>query len=168
MFKKLIKLLKLLNSNSKASQIANSFCLGLILGLMPKNNLLWFMIFVFFMFVRIHKACYGIMIIIGALIAPSLDPLFDKIGYAVLTFPPMENVYAKLLDIPLVGFTKFNNSVVCGSLVCGLIAYIPVFLFALGFIYVWRRFVAPVLIKSKAMKAFYKVPLIKKLIALGQ
>lgn len=168
MFKKLIKLLKLLNSNSKASQIANSFCIGLILGLMPKNNLLWFMILVFFMFVRIHKACYGLMIIVGALIAPSLDPLFDKVGYAVLTFGPMENAYAWLLNVPVMGFTKFNNTVVAGSLVCGLIAYIPVFFFAEGFIYVWRRFVAPLLIKSKAMAAFYKVPLVKKLVELGK
>ena len=80
MLKKLIKLLKFLNSNSKASQIANSFCIGMILGLLPKNNLLWYVVLVFFMFVRIHKACYGIMILLGALIAPSLDPFFDKIG----------------------------------------------------------------------------------------
>jgi len=168
MFKKLIKILKLLNSNSKASQIANSFCIGMILGLMPKNNLLWFLILVFFMFVRIHKACYGIMILLGALISPCLDPLFDKVGYAVLTFAPMENAFANLLDVPFVGFTRFNNTVVMGSLVCGLIAYIPVFFLAEGFVYAWRRWIAPVLIKSKVLKAFYKVPLIKKIVELGQ
>lgn len=168
MFKKLIKLLKLLNSNTKASQIANSFCIGLILGLMPKNNLLWYLIFIFFLFIRIHRACYGLMIIIGALVAPALDPLFNKVGYAVLTFAPMENTYAWLLDVPVLGFTKFNNTIVAGSLVCGLIAYVPVFFLAEGFIYLWRKYVAPVLIKSKLVKAFYKVPLVKKLIELGQ
>lgn len=168
MFKKLIKLLKLLNSNSKASQIANSFCIGLILGLMPKNNLLWFMILVFFMFVRIHKACYGIMILVGAILAPGLDPLFDKVGYAILTFSPMENTFANLLDIPFIGFTRFNNTIVMGSLACGLIAYIPVFFLAEGFVYVWRRFVAPAFIKSKVLNAFYKIPLIKKIVELGQ
>lgn len=168
MFKNLVKLLKLLNSNTKASQIANSFCLGLILGLMPKDNLLWYLILVFFMFVRIHKACYGLMIIVGALIAPSLDPLFNKVGYAVLTFAPMENTYAWLLDVPVLGFTKFNNTIVAGSLACGLIAYVPVFFLAEGFIFVWRKYVAPVLVKSKFVMAFYKVPLVKKLIELGQ
>ena len=41
----IINLLKALNSNSKPSQIANSFCIGLILGFMPKNNLLWSCVF---------------------------------------------------------------------------------------------------------------------------
>jgi len=168
MFKKLVKLLKLLNSNSKASQIANSFCIGMILGLMPKNNLLWFMILVFFMFVRIHKACYGLMILVGALIAPSLDPLFDKVGYAILTFAPMENTFAGMLEVPFVGFTRFNNTIVMGSLACGLIAYIPVFFLAEGFIYVWRRYVAPAFIKSKFLNFFYKIPLVKKIVELGQ
>ena len=80
----LINFLKALNSNSKPSQIANSFCIGLILGFMPKNNLLWYVIFIFFAFVRINKCGYYIMIIIGTLCAYLLDPLFDKIGYAVL------------------------------------------------------------------------------------
>ncbi len=163
MLKKLIKLLKFLNSNSKASQIANSFCIGMILGLLPKNNLLWYVVLVFFMFVRIHKACYGIMILLGALIAPSLDPFFDKIGYMILTYGPLENTFADLLEIPFVGFTRFNNTIVMGSLVCGLLAYIPVFFLVEGLIMLWRRYVSPVFLKSKVMTAFYKVPLVQKI-----
>lgn len=167
MFKNLVKLLKLLNSNSKASQIANSFCIGLLLGFLPKNNLLWFVIFVFFLFVRIHKACYGLMILVGMIIAPSLDPLFHKIGYAVLTFKPLENMYANFLEIPFVGFTRFNNTIVAGSLVGSLIAYIPLFVIVVLFVNVWRKYVAPVLVKSKFVKGLYKVPFIKKIVELG-
>lgn len=168
MLKKLIKLLKFLNSNSKASQIANSFCIGMILGLLPKDNLLWYVVLLFFMFVRINKACYGIMILLGALIAPSLDPFFDKIGYMVLTYGPLENTFASLLEVPFVGFTRFNNTIVMGSLFCGLVAYIPVFFLVEGFVFVWRRYVAPVFIKSKVMKVFYKVPLVQKIQALEE
>lgn len=168
MLKKLIKLLKFLNSNSKASQIANSFCIGMILGLLPKDNLLWYVVLLFFMFVRIHKACYGIMILLGALIAPSLDPFFDKIGYMVLTYGTLENPFASLLEVPFVGFTRFNNTIVMGSLFCGLVAYIPVFFLVEGFVFVWRRYVAPVFIKSKVMKVFYKVPLVQKIQALEE
>ena len=40
------------------------------------------------------------MLIIGTLIAPLLDGIFDAAGYAVLTFKPLENFYSMLLDIP--------------------------------------------------------------------
>ena len=166
MLQKLIKLLKLLNSNSKPSQIANSFCIGLVLGIMPKGNLLWILVFVFFLFVRINKACYGIMILVGMLLAPSFDPLFDTVGYAVLTYAPLENIYASLLNIPFVGFTKFNNTIVSGSLVCGLIAYIPFFVLSILFIRVWRKTLAPMFNNSKLMKTLYKIPLVKKALAL--
>ena len=95
----IIKLLKALGSNSKPSQIANSFCIGLILGLMPKGNLLWWLVFIFFMFVRINKAGYFIMMILGAFISPYFDPIFHQIGEKVLTFEPLVPTFAKLLEI---------------------------------------------------------------------
>ena len=64
MLQYLVDLLKAFNANVKPSQIANSFCIGLILGLMPKNNLLWYILLVFFAFVRINKPGYFIMMII--------------------------------------------------------------------------------------------------------
>ena len=125
----IIKFLKALGANSKPSQIANSFCIGFILGVMPKNNLLWWLVFVFFMFVRINKAGYFIMMLLGAFVSPYLDPTFHKIGEFVLTYEPLVPVYSKLLEIPFVGFTRFNNTIVCGSLVAGIIAYIPLYIF---------------------------------------
>lgn len=159
----IIKLLKALGANSKPSQIANSFCIGFILGVMPKNNLLWWLVFVFFMFVRINKAGYFIMMLLGAFISPYLDPTFHKIGEFVLTYEPLVPVYSKLLEIPFVGFTRFNNTIVCGSLVAGIIAYIPLYIFMLIFIWVWRKWIAPFFNRSKVVKMFFQLPLVRKL-----
>lgn len=159
----IIKLLKALGANSKPSQIANSFCIGFILGVMPKNNLLWWLVFVFFMFVRINKAGYFIMMLIGAFVSPYLDPTFHKIGEFVLTYEPLVPVYSKLLEIPFVGFTRFNNTIVCGSLVAGIIAYIPLYIFMLVFIWVWRKWIAPFFNRSKVVKMFFQLPLVRKL-----
>lgn len=159
----IIKLLKALGANSKPSQIANSFCIGFILGVMPKNNLLWWLVFVFFMFVRINKAGYFIMMLLGAFISPYLDPTFHKIGVFVLTYEPLVPVYSKLLEIPFVGFTRFNNTIVCGSLVAGIIAYIPLYIFMLVFIWVWRKWIAPFFNRSKVVKMFFQLPLVRKL-----
>ena len=159
----IIKFLKALGANSKPSQIANSFCIGFILGVMPKNNLLWWLVFVFFMFVRINKAGYFIMMLLGAFISPYLDPTFHKIGEIVLTYEPLVPVYSKLLEIPFVGFTRFNNTIVCGSLVAGIIAYIPLYIFMLVFIWVWRKWIAPFFNRSKVVKMFFQLPLVRKL-----
>lgn len=159
----IIKLLKALGANSKPSQIANSFCIGFILGVMPKNNLLWWLVFIFFMFVRINKAGYFIMMLIGAFVSPYLDPTFHKIGEFVLTYEPLVPVYSKLLEIPFVGFTRFNNTIVCGSLVAGIIAYIPLYIFMLVFIWVWRKWIAPFFNRSKVVKMFFQLPLVRKL-----
>ncbi|MBQ7904852.1 MAG: TIGR03546 family protein [Spirochaetaceae bacterium] len=159
----IIKLLKALGANSKPSQIANSFCIGFILGVMPKNNLLWWLVFVFFMFVRINKAGYFIMMLLGAFISPYLDPTFHKIGEFVLTYEPLVPVYSKLLEIPFVGFTRFNNTIVCGSLIAGIIAYIPLYIFMLVFIWVWRKWIAPFFNRSKVVKMFFQLPLVRKL-----
>lgn len=159
----IINLLKALNSNAKPSQIANSFCIGLILGFMPKNNLLWYILLVFFAFVRINKTGYLIMILAGSLTASFLDPLFDTVGYAVLTFPKFQSFFMWLLDVPFVGFTKFNNTIVCGSLVLGILCYIPLFFIMLGIIHLWRKFIAQKFNDSKILKTIYKLPLLGKI-----
>ena len=106
----IVNFIKSLNSNSKPSQIANSFCIGMILGFMPKNNVLWYLLFIFFAFVRINKAGYYIMLAIVSFFAFLLDPLFDMIGYWFLNLEFLRPVFAFLLDVPFVGFTKFNNT----------------------------------------------------------
>lgn len=164
MLKYLVNLLKAFNANVKPSQIANSFCIGLILGFMPKNNLLWYILLVFFAFVRINKPGYFIMMIVGSCLAPLADSLFDKVGYAVLTFSPFENFYVWLLDVPFVGFTRFNNTIVCGSLISGIICYIPLYILMYFIIKAWRKWIAPKFNDSKLLKTIYKIPLLGKIV----
>ncbi|MBC6718965.1 TIGR03546 family protein [Treponema sp. Marseille-Q4130] len=159
----IVKLFRALNSNSKPSEIANALCLGLILGFMPKNNLLWYLLVVLFLFVRINKGAYLIAMALGALAAPLLDPLFDRMGYAVLTFAPLEPVFSYLLDVPFVGFTRFNNTIVCGSLLFGIVCYVPLFIIAIVLIKQWRTVIAGAIKNSKIGKAISALPIISKI-----
>ena len=161
----IVKLFRALNSNSKPSEIANALCLGLILGFMPKNNLLWYLLVVLFLFVRINKGAYLIAMALGALAAPLLDPLFDRMGYAVLTFAPLEPVFSYLLDVPFVGFTRFNNTIVCGSLFFGIVCYVPLFIIAIVLIKQWRTVIAGAIKNSKIGKAISALPIISKIAA---
>ena len=159
----IVKLLKALNTNSHPGEIAHAVAIGMLLGFMPKDNALWYLLFVFFLFVRVHKGALLLTVLAASLLARLFDPLFDAIGYAVLTFSPLEPVYAALLDIPFVAFTKFNNTIVAGSLVFSLILYIPVYVLIRILIKSWRTHLAPALARSKFMQAFYQIPFISKI-----
>lgn len=159
----IVNFIKSLNSNSKPSQIANSFCIGMILGFMPKNNVLWYLLFIFFAFVRINKAGYYIMLAIVSLFAFLLDPLFDMIGYWLLNLEFLRPVFAFLLDVPFVGFTKFNNTIVMGSFLFSLLIYIPFYVLFFFGVKLWRKKIAPKFNDSKILKALYKIPVVGKL-----
>ncbi|MEE1167340.1 MAG: TIGR03546 family protein [Treponema sp.] len=163
MFGYIVKLIQLLNANSKPSQIANSVCIGMLLGFIPKNNALWYILMFFFAFVRINKGCYLIFILIGSALTPLLDPLFDDLGYAILTIPSLAGFYGWLLDIPFVAFTRFNYSIVMGSMVFGLLLYAPLFAGIIYGIKAWRKYISPKFIDSKILKTIYRIPGIAKL-----
>ena len=157
------KFFKALNANQNPAQIAHAFALGVMLGLMPKNNALWYLILVFFMFVRINKPAYLLTALVVSYFAWMLDPLFGTIGYAVLTFKPLEGAFALLIDIPFVGFTKFNNTIVMGSFLFSLLLYVPFFVLGIWFVKFWRGKVAPAFIKSPFYKAVQNLPVIGKI-----
>ena len=161
-----VKLFKALNTNSHPGEIAHAASIGILLGLVPKNNVLWYILFVFFLFVRIHKGCLFLSILLGTLLAPLFDPLFDSLGYTVLTFEALKPAYGNLLEIPFVAFTKFNNTIVAGSLTVSLILYIPVYILTRFLVFIWRKFVAPALSQNKLVQVLYKTPLIAKIAGL--
>ena len=156
-------LFKALNANQNPAEMAHAFALGVMLGLMPKNNALWYLILVFFMFVRINKPTYLLTTLVVSYFAWILDPLFGSMGYAILTFKPCEGLFAFLVDIPFVGFTKFNNTIVMGSFLFSLAVYIPFFVFGIFFVKIWRTKIAPGFIKSPLYKAVQNLPVIGKI-----
>ena len=145
MLKKIIKFFKALNSNSKPSELANALCLGIMLGFIPKNNALWFLIFIFF--------CL-------------FDSKFDSIGFYILNYAPLTKTFSMLIDIPFVGFTKFNNTIVMGSFIFSLIIYIPCFIFGIAFVKLWRKYVSSLFARTPIAKAIAKLPFAEKITSL--
>lgn len=163
MFAPIVKLFKSLNTNSHPGEIAHAVAIGMVLGFMPKNNVLWYILFVCFLFIRINKAAFLLTGAAVSLIIPFADPLFDTVGYALLNMSFMQNFYKGLFDIPFVSFTRLNNTVVAGSLVVSLILYIPVYIIIRFLILLWRKYGVKACAQSKAFKILYKLPLAVKL-----
>lgn len=163
MFSYFLKFLKSLSSNSHPGEIAHAVCIGMILGFLPKDNAFWYVLTVFFLFVRINKATMLLFTLLFGLLAHCFDTQFDQLGYYILTLPSLEPFFSKLLDIPFVNFTKFNNTIVMGSFAASVAAYIPMYFIARIFIKYWRAFLAPAVRKTKLITFLSKLPLIQKI-----
>ena len=163
MLKTIVKLFGALNANVNPGEIAHAFSCGILLGLMPKDNLLWWLVFVFVLFIRINKPMYLIMVLIASTFAPVVDGIFDTVGYAFLTIPSLSGFFGTLLEIPFVGFTKFNNSVVMGSLLCGLVIYVPMYFLGRLLVFLWRKHITHFIRQSKLNKVIAKLPLLGKI-----
>jgi uncharacterized protein (TIGR03546 family) len=163
MLNAIVKLFKSLNANSHPGEIAHAACLGVFLGLMPKTNALWFILTVFFLFLRVNRGALILIAALATLIAPVFDALLDSAGYAILLFAPAVPFYRALLDIPFVAFTKFNNTMVMGSIAASLIAYIPLYVIVRLIVRLWRVTVSPKIYQSKLYQGFMKLPIAAKI-----
>jgi uncharacterized protein (TIGR03546 family) len=72
-------------------------------------------------------------------------------------------IFTVLYDTPLVPFTRFNNSMVLGGLLMGLLAYTPVFVLVRVLVKSYRKNLQPRLAKSRAVHLLLKMPLVGKL-----
>lgn len=163
MLKAIIKFLKAINKNSHPGEIAHAICCGMLLGFMPKNNALWYILFIAFLFMRIQKSAFVIFTFLFSLAAPYLDPTFDMIGYTVLKLDFLQPVFVFLIKIPLVGYTKFYNSIVMGALLSGLVLYIPVYFISRLLVQLWRSKLVPLMRKTRLVKIASKLSLVSKI-----
>jgi uncharacterized protein (TIGR03546 family) len=163
--KKILALIKSLNSNSHPGEIAHALCIGFLLGLVPKGNVIWFALFFFFLFVRVNKAAMFFSILLVSLLTPLVDTYVELLGYKILTSENLLPLWSNLLNIPFAALTRFNDTLVMGSLITGIAVYLPLYLLARIGISVWRKTVIPAISSSKVFKAFCALPKVSKFIS---
>lgn len=121
---------KALHSEGTPRQVAAGIALGACIGLTPLLNL--HNLLIFSLIVMLNVSFGGGMLGI-ALFTPLgfiLDPLFHRLGLALLDAPGLRAMWTGWFNTPLVPFTNFNNSVVLGSLVAWLLLVLPIYLLA--------------------------------------
>jgi uncharacterized protein (TIGR03546 family) len=120
-------LITLFQGEDDPRHIAAGFALGASLGLVPKNNLLAVLFFLLFFFFRLEKGMALISALVFTPLGYMLDPVAHRIGYALLTLRPLKPLWTRLYNLPLVPWTKFNNTVVLGNFVLGLLFFFPLY-----------------------------------------
>ncbi|MDA3941708.1 MAG: TIGR03546 family protein, partial [Spirochaetia bacterium] len=137
------KLLVALNSNSRPGELASGIAFGLLLALVPAGNLLWFSIFIIVFFLKHNIAALLLSMGLFRIIIPIFDSLLDIIGGYVLEISTFQEFFTSLYNIPFLSYSNFNNTVVMGGLILGIILWIPVFFLFVILIKIYRKKLAP-------------------------
>lgn len=158
----LAKLLKALNSDSAPGQIALAFALALVTGLTPLFSFHNVFILLIACLVRINFGAFLLGTLFFSGVAYLLDPAAIALGESILTNPSMQSFFTELYQSDFWRATRFNNTLVLGSLVIAVIAFIPVLLLSKWLILAYRHKLMAWIDKlkiTKLLKAskFYKV-----------
>ena len=121
------KLLKALNSEASPSQISMAFVLGMILGLTPLMSAHNILIVFLALILRVNLTGFILAWGVFSGIAYILDPVFISVGESLLTNPDLRDMWASMYVSDAWRVTRFNNTLVLGSLLVSLIAAIPAF-----------------------------------------
>ncbi len=157
------KLLAALNANSRPGEIAAAAAFGLMLALIPGGNLLWILLFIIVFFLKVHLATALFVMALARLGVPFLDPFISRVGLSILNIGGLNSLFTAMINMPLVPYTDFNNSLVTGGLAAGIVLWVPVFLLFALLVRLYRNRLWPLLANSRLVKAFQRLPLVKKI-----
>lgn len=152
--KQIFNFFKLLNSDTGTYQIASGLTMGMFLGFSPFLSLQTLLVLFVLLFFRIQIGAAFLSAFFFKFVAFIVDPLADILGRAILETESLRSVWVTLYNMPIIPFTRFNNSIVMGSFVVALIFAIPVFFFFKRFVIRYRETVVVRFKQTKAWKLF--------------
>lgn len=165
MFKYIKSFFTALNANANPGDIGYAVAAGFALALLPRNNLMWPLLFILFLFIRMNKGAFFLSLILLSFVTPLTDPLLDTVGALVLGASPLKGIFTVLYETPFVGLTLFNNTIVCGALVTALILFFPIDLLFVLLVKIYRNKLQHVIVSSKIYSVIVNLPLIKQIIS---
>ncbi len=161
LLKQFFGFIKLLNSDTGTNQIAAGIACGVILGFTPVLALQSLLVFLLALVFRIQLGAAFLAAFFLKFAAYLLDPMFHQIGVLVLETASLKPLFTTLYHMPIVPFTRFNNTIVMGSGVFTIVMAPFSFLLARFLVKNYRiqivdRFQATKFWKIVKSTAFYK------------
>jgi uncharacterized protein (TIGR03546 family) len=121
------RIVHVLCAHGAPSELAAGMTLGMIIGLVPKDNLIALSLCVLLFSLRVNKGIALASAAFVACVASWIAPFAHKLGLIVLTAEPLQASFAAAYSLPLGPWLGFNNTVVIGSLLTGLYVAYPVY-----------------------------------------
>ncbi len=128
-------------AKDSARQMAFGFACGMLLGLLPKGNLLAVAVGAAIFATRVSLPVCMLAALAFSLVSGLLDPLTGRIGQSVLTYAPLVPLWERWNQLPMAPWTAFNNTVVMGNLILGTGLFYPTYRLALPWVTRYRQLV---------------------------
>lgn len=119
--KQIINLIRLLHSDTGQNQVASGLAFGVFLGFAPFLSIQTFLVLLITFIFRVQLGAVFISAFFFKFIAYLMDPVADPLGRTLLENPSLRPLWTFMYNVPLLPMTRFNNSIIMGSLVISLI-----------------------------------------------
>ena len=127
MIELIARLIKILNSESEPGQISLAFCFSMVAGLTPALSPHNLVVLLVVLLLRVNLSAFILGWLFFSAAAYLLDPLFHLIGRGLLRADALETIWTSLYNMPILRLTRFNNTVVMGSLAFALAGFVPLY-----------------------------------------
>jgi uncharacterized protein (TIGR03546 family) len=151
--KQIFAFIRLLNSDTGNISLAMGMTCGFILGMTPVLSLHSLLIFLILFFFRIQIGAALVMTFFFKFVAYLMDPVFHLVGSQVLELESLKGFFTTLYNMPIIPYTRFNNSIVMGSAVVTFTLSPIVFILSQTFIIKYREVVVARFQSTKFWKA---------------
>ena len=146
-------MVKALNSEGTPGQVAAGIALGACLGLTPLLNIHNLVVLLIAMFFNVSLAGFSLGFTLFVPAGFLLDPVFDRIGEALLSAPGLAGLWTWCANTPVVSLTNFNNTILLGSVVFWMVAFIPLYFALRAGVVRYRAHIFERLKKTRAFQA---------------
>jgi uncharacterized protein (TIGR03546 family) len=120
--------IKVMRAGASPTQIAAGFAMGFLIGLMPFWTLQGVLIFSVVLLINVNLSAATFAMFVASFVAFLFDPWFHDLGFYALTgIPALHGAWTSLYNMPVAPLTRFNNTVVMGSFISGLVLLMPVY-----------------------------------------
>ena len=161
LLKQIFGLLKLLNSETGQNQIAAGIAAGFILGMTPAFSLQTILVVILVLLFRVQLGAVLISSFFFAFMAYLLDPIFHSVGQNILQTNSLQPIFTSMYNMPILPFTRFNNTIVMGSAAVTIALFPVIFMISRVLIFkyqdkVLKRFKDSKFWKFVKATSFYK------------
>jgi uncharacterized protein (TIGR03546 family) len=128
MWEPFIKLFKLINSEQEPHQVSLGLSFGMIAGFTPTFSMHNLVVLFLLLMIRANISAFIAGYVLFSLLAFALDPAFHSLGNTILHMPSLQPTFTEMYNNTFWRLTNFNNTVLMGSLVVSVVAFVPAFL----------------------------------------
>lgn len=126
-----MRMLKRTSKHHQPAQLAAAVALGIVVGLVPKANLLAVGLYALLLVLPLHTGLALVVSLLVACIAGYLDPLTDALGSWLLHRPMLRSLWYLLDNTAVLPWLGLHNTVVVGGLATGVALSAPAYLVSL-------------------------------------